>query len=420
MGFFFTLLYTAVSLLSPADLFPSLAPYRIMIWLAALAVLASFPKFFSPRWLKSPHIFLMIGFMISMGLSRLFNGWVGGPVSAVIEFLPSALIFFLLLWNVTSVNHVRILSIVLLLAAVYAVGRGMIGYHMTNIFDPYTEFQPQRVDDAAEAEKLGLMESGGRYGFLRIRSLGVLNDPNDFAQYLLIMLPLLLPFWKKGEWAGNLFKCWLPAGMLLYGMYLTSSRGGLLGLLVLLLFFLASRLTLKRIVLLTPLLAGCVLLATAAGRGISVNEDSAQGRINAWSDGIGMFKSSPLWGVGYGQFTAFHERTAHNSFVLSLSELGLLGTFFWVGLIYVCVRYLRWFRLEHEAGSDAARWAFAVQASLWTTLVTSWFLSRTYSPTLYLILGMAAALSLVETGEEPAAEAGPDPEVLVQIVKIET
>src|SRR5258705_278562 len=68
---------------------------------------------------------------------------------------------------------------------------------------------------------------------------------------------------------------------------------------------------------------------------IDSKEQSAQGRIAAWSEGLQMFKRNPVIGVGYGMFTNSYPLTAHNSFVLSFAETGLIGAYFWVGLLYV-------------------------------------------------------------------------------------
>ncbi len=46
-----------------------------------------------------------------------------------------------------------------------------------------------------------------------------------------------------------------------------------------------------------------------------------------------MFKSAPLFGIGFNGFTDLYEITAHNSFVLCLAELGLLGSTLWLALL---------------------------------------------------------------------------------------
>ena len=87
--------------------------------------------------------------------------------------------------------------------------------------------------------------------------------------------------------------------------------------------------------------------------------------------------------------------TAHNAFVLCFAELGLFGYFFWIGLIVSTVLDLnRTIGSIEESGdhADLLRCAKAIRLSLFAFLATAWFLSRTYTITLYLLLGMAVAL----------------------------
>ncbi len=382
MGFFLTLLYTGLTILSPAELFPELAPFRIMIWIALLAIGASIPNLLDSLWIRRPSGYLMLGFIVAICLSRILNGWVGGVPGALATFLPVCLIFFLLVWNVRTISQIRALTTMLLAIALYSIVRGVISYYAGDVNSPYVVYQPIWID-----ESLGL-----RTGYLRICALGFLNDPNDFAQYLLLLLPLLLPMWRQGHLINNLFLCLFPATLLLYGIYLTNSRGALIGLALMLLFLLKDRLGGKRAALLAPLALAVVFLLNRGGRAISVHEDSAGGRVSAWSDGLGMFEHSPLWGVGFGQFTNYHEITAHNSYVLCMSELGLIGCVAWIGLIAACVLQLQQVQSSEEEG-NAYRWASAFRPSLYTMLATCWFLSRTYSATLYLLLGMSVAVA---------------------------
>ncbi len=390
MAFALTLLYIALTVLSPADLFPALAPYRIMVWLALLAIFASVPAMLRAEWRRFPHFSLLAGVILAICLSHALNGWFGGVPIALAQFLPTAAIFFLVVLNVTRISQLRMLSWTLILIALCSVVQGIVAYHTDNHQSAFVEYQPVWID----------YSRGLRTGFLRIRALGFLNDPNDFAQFLLMVAPLLLPAWSTGRFIRNLFVIILPAAVLLYGFYLTNSRGALLGGALMVTCLVKHRLGAKRSAILTPFIVAGMLMLNQSGRSMSLQDDSALGRVNAWSDGLGMFQSSPLWGIGYGQFTEHHERTAHNSFVLCLAELGLIGSFLWVGLIVACVFYLQSSSKRHESGSPEGRWAIALRSSLYPVLATSWFLSRTYSPPLYLILGMSVAFSSLSAATE--------------------
>jgi O-antigen ligase len=137
-----------------------------------------------------------------------------------------------------------------------------------------------------------------------------------------------------------------------------------------------------------------------------------------------------LFGIGFEGFKgADHGHTAHNSFVVCLAELGLLGYVFWVGLLAFTISglnsMLRAFKSEKanaaangedgESGNvedkaldqentDLDKWARAMRISFAGYISSAFFLSRAYTPSLYLILGMAAVvIYLASEKEEPAA-----------------
>jgi len=186
---------------------------------------------------------------------------------------------------------------------------------------------------------------------------------------------------------------------LCYGVYLTHSRGGTLGLLVVLLCIFARRLGRWRALLLVGILAVTFLAVDiGGGRSFSAQEESAADRLDAWSAGLEMLKSQPLFGVGYRQFEEHHSRTAHNSFVLCFAETGLVGYFLWLSLLGVTLLQLQ--KLKHfpesvPASAGIRRQASILQTALIGFMVAAFFLSRTYIPFLYLLIGLAAALVLI-------------------------
>src|SRR5690606_17766975 len=138
-------------------------------------------------------------------------------------------------------------------------------------------------------------------------------------------LPMALYLGGRGGLMGLRRLFWWSAGaMLLYGIYLTHSRGALLAVIAM-----AGRyVLLRRGVFLAGMLGVVALAALQLVQSrmgdIDVQEESAMGRVEAWYDGMHMFVANPLFGVGTGRFTEYHELTAHNSFVLMLAENGLV------------------------------------------------------------------------------------------------
>jgi len=122
--------------------------------------------------------------------------------------------------------------------------------------------------------------------------------------------------------------------------------------------------------------------------------------VDAWYSGLEMFRDHPALGVGAGNFTEYHELTAHNSFVLVLAETGFIGFVLW--LAFVCYGFLMMLaivRHERAPSGDAAMeaaWTTERQIALTLLLsqcglfVAAFFLSRSYMVVLYLIAALVA------------------------------
>ena len=52
--------------------------------------------------------------------------------------------------------------------------------------------------------------------------------------------------------------------------------------------------------------------------------------MEAWSTGLQLIRTHPLFGVGFGRFAEHNDITAHNTIVVCAAELGVFGLFSWV------------------------------------------------------------------------------------------
>lgn len=138
--------------------------------------------------------------------------------------------------------------------------------------------------------------NGETNGLLRSTGLGILNDPNDLAQFLAALLPLSWLRWKKGAYVGNIFLTILPTVVLLGGIYFTHSRGGTIAVAVVLLFGLKDKLSLIGASILTGLGgAGAIILGITGDvgcrrmtgiawvSGVTLLQRSAVIRCSAWA-----------------------------------------------------------------------------------------------------------------------------------------
>ena len=420
MAFLLLLAYLVLSFVRLGELFPGLARFELMDVATVLAGLAAVGAMLlgrGPRF-RQPQPFILAAFALWAGFS-VFAAirWPGGALAALVSLAPSLAVFLLLYLNLDSYARVRTTCAVLSLLAVVTASQAAYSYHTgwkADLFlstergtfsEDEVEFDPAEDDRGSGAEERVRLGPGW---IARIRSLGFLSDPNDLAQALVSILPLLFAL-RGGRALRNVLLVWLPAAGLLYAIALTRSRGVIPALALLLFLAFRRRLghTLSLVIGVVGGL-GAIVVGFTGGRALSL-DDSAEGRIEAWDSGLQMLKSSPVWGVGHGAFTDHHPLVAHNSFVHCFAETGLVGYFLWLALLVLTLRGLK--RLQEcapatEQGREARRWAQAVHLSLTGFLAGAFFLSRTYGVMLFLLLGLGTAVIDISSQEE-WSEPGP-------------
>jgi O-antigen ligase len=454
MGFALTILYIVVTIISPEQFGREWASYHAVTYLAGITALASLPSMATYSfWKKSVQTYLLVGFIVAIALSQVARGWLGGVIEGWRMFLPSAAVFFFIIVNVTTIRRLKIVTLATVASCLVVSAEALCGYYagyhgemfvlLTNIFSPQDEVIGQLA---------------------RIRGAGFLSDPNDLAQILLIALPLAFVAWRRGHQVVNFFVVLVPVALLLWTTYLTHSRGGLIALAAVALMAARKKLgTAASTALAAVFILGMIALDFTGGRGISA-ADGAD-RLEAWASGLEMFKSAPLFGIGFDGFTELYEITAHNSFVLCLAELGLLGSALWMALLVTTTTglnriigvqkkkqpkrffgLLRLFEmssitstaalalnsapsggliaLKYEYASSALpamvsadvpefethleavhpprvprQWIVAMRLAFVSFMTTAWFLSRSYTITMYLVLGLATATIALQQGD---------------------
>ncbi len=403
MGFFLFLLYLAAFFLRPTELFSGLAGYQVMDVLAVFALAGAALGWLGGRrpLLRAPQLYLVLALVLWASSSVLITlGWLRGALAAFGHLGVSLFLFLLAVLNLDSLNRLRTTVALLVVIAVLLAGQGIAALHFGLLRQHFIFSVPSAIPPESESEDdddLGATvdpeELLGRGP--RIRGLGHLNDPNDLAQSLVSLLPLILAFRRSDDRAANLLRVWVPAAFVLYGMHLTRSRGALVSLLALLFLALSSRLGGLLSFAFGSLAGIGALVLFVFGAGVSELDESSAVRIYAWHAGLQMLKASPIWGVGFGNFSEGHEQVAHNAFVHCVAELGLVGYFLWL-----CVLATTLFdsvvlsgRLDPDDPFDAevSRWLWATRAGLVAFLVAGFFLSSAYSPMLFLLVGLSTA-----------------------------
>jgi O-antigen ligase len=397
LAFVFILAYLVLVLVRPQE-YPQWANAGIpALQIALIAALLSW-LFSRHKRFDAPQYPLLLMFLLATCISVALNGWTGGAFEQFKLFAP-ILVAFVLLANATTTSTrivlvIAVFTLCAALLALHGVGQSTNGVGWTGT---------PLVEDS------------------RIQYIGIFSDPNDLGMLFVLCLPMAICLGSGGALISLRRIFWMSiSGLLLYGIYLTDSRGAMLALIAMIGAYLWLR---RGPVTAAALAMGCLLalqLLPSRLHELDAQESSALGRIEAWYDGFQMFLGSPLYGVGTGRFTEHHPITAHNSLVLVLAENGFLGFVLWFAFIGYCF----WMMLRivrHVSGQEAAaglaewtepsaidpdeedfaelsvqwrndqRIARALLLSLVGYASTAFFLSRAYIILLYLLAALVVA-----------------------------
>jgi hypothetical protein len=258
--------------------------------------------------------------------------------------------------------------------------------------DCYLRGEPEPGADYI-CEHVGLLGTTSVAG--RVRYRGVLQDPNELALALGIGLPLAFAFAARRRTSWRLLAAAGTLCLVALAVYFTQSRGGQLVIATVIAVYALHRWRWKAAIAAAALAPIVLVIALGGGDGGRVDAAaSTEERYEAWATGIQMFRDSPLFGVGHGQFVRHHYLTAHNSYVLALAELGIVGLFLWGAVLYLTVKIplVALIRYHGRAEAQVARvWALALLSALGGMLVGIFFLSFSWHLVFWAYVGLSGA-----------------------------
>jgi hypothetical protein len=239
----------------------------------------------------------------------------------------------------------------------------------------------------------------------RVRYRGDLKDPNEVALTICAGgMALLIGFALRRRGLVGVFGYGSCVLLVFVTVYLTQSRGGLVAAMLVPGVYLIRRYGLG--VAIPCALLGIPVMMLG-GRSGEAADLSTEMRYDAWGAGLDMWHHSPVYGVGARAFTDHHYLTAHNSFVLSLAELGFVGFFLFAAVIYLCIKtlYVGLRELRTVPGSKGAQiWGMALLAGLAGIIFQINTLSFTYHPVLWMYIGLVGGWYLSVRHHVPALE----------------
>lgn len=281
------------------------------------------------------------------------------------------------------------------------------------------------------------------------RAAGLQGDPNYFAVYQVVSLPAVLVLAALERRQPVRLALYAAVGVIVISVASSLSRTGLvaLGIVVLLTLVAPARIFFRRpgakaayVALLVAASAGAVALGSAnlvervqsalepAGPG-----DRGSGRTDLWRAAwTGYTDANPALGLGAGNFKAQSlqllqttpgvdttrnyvaaDREAHNAYIGTLADLGLVGLTLFVLLIVLAGVYLvRAGRRARSRGSPVfMRFSYALAVALAGFAASAFFLSNELGKPLWIVVGLALALDATTRRlPVPAPGAGPDAE----------
>lgn len=384
--FFFMLVYLVLVLIRPQD-YPAVVdnpgpPLQPI----ALILAAGFWALSARKSFEAPQYLLIPAFLLVAMISKVVNGWTGGALFVFFIFAPVLLAYVLL---ANAANTRERMQIVMATFTVCATVLAVHGIEQAELGIGWT----------------GIELSQGT----RIQYVGIFNDPNDLGMLFVMCLPMAFYLSTRGGLMGlrRLF-WWLIIALLLWGCYLTNSRGTLLALVAMLGVYVWRKRGIFTAGLLGAAALGGLMMLPSRLSEMEVSEASAMGRVESWYEGIWMFVHNPIFGIGAGGYSDLHELTAHNSFVLVLAETGFVGFTIWLAIVGYCFRMMmavlkRGDDIIDDVPLDVpdevalADWqrdkalTLTFLMSLTGFFTAAFFLSRSYVVILYLLVALVVA-----------------------------
>ncbi len=366
-------------------LLPFLYGWGILDVIIVMAVLSFLMEMDQGR-LKMPkepmYIYMVIGLWAAALISHIAHTYFAGLLNTIAPVSKISFFTILLLCVLDNPSRLRKVAWLFVLMAVtmavHALLQDRQGFGFGGLQPIYVWGANQEI-------------------YTRSVFFGIFEDPNDLAQMFATSIPFCFALFKRRTMLSFLAGCALT-WLLVEGVFTTHSRGGIVALItvsaVMIVLILPARwLPFMLTVMVIGALVMCPLAATFL-------DDSAHDRVAFWGEANRVFKTTPVFGVGYGMFGEYisGDRAAHNAFVLCYTELGLFGYWFWFGLIVLCVMgawRTRTVLLDHRIAE--ARWlrqfAGLSIAAMMGYCASAYFLSRAFVYPMLFLFGILGSLS---------------------------
>ena len=423
--------FTALLLFRPQDSLPLLEPLHLPEIAALTALIAMVVRRAQRGLPPVPAVAVvapLAAFAATMVLTAPFSIWPSGALSTFTElFLKVVLVFMLLAHSLSSPRLLRRFTWLIVVAMAYIAARGWFDY----------------------ARGMNLLQGERLQGALP----GLMGNPNDLAMNMVTFMPVAAVVAVSRQYSVS--RRLVAAGivvLMLATIVFTKSRGGVVGLTVMLVALIALGGKVRRGF--GAMAVACILAAMPFmpasfwARMQSMFDEqkdkqqftgSSEARRIVMLEGIATFVERPFTGVGAGQFKNYNPderqeawRESHNVVLQVAAELGIGGVILF-GFLVVrgfsgpiqTRRLLRRFEADRGSKGNATgapldpreRDLFTTHAEVLSAALAGWFVcalfaSVAYHWTFYYLLALAVVprdylrARLGEVGVQPRTAAG--------------
>ncbi|PIY19403.1 hypothetical protein COZ13_05555 [Candidatus Desantisbacteria bacterium CG_4_10_14_3_um_filter_40_18] len=251
---------------------------------------------------------------------------------------------------------------------------------------------------------------------------GICSDTNSLAHFLVLFCPMTI---NMLIYPNKLVRLWgwflLP--MQLITIIMTNSRGGAIGLAIVMVWMLLQALIgfkwkLAWLIGLSGILILYVVLGTEVGKKYTQrvetvstyqkDEGSAMKRIYLWQAGLEMIRDHPITGVGMENFILtfpeynpyLRSQSPHNTYVQFGTECGIPGLGLYLLLLFFHFNTLLWIKKRVDKNSVEAHCCLALEAGALGHMVHSIFISKVYFEPIYWLIISGSILKKIVKQEK--------------------
>ena len=372
-------IYLMLILIRPMDWWPPILGWQLVSAASIATTLTGFPILLSRgplAWQRFPQLKAALAFLIGATLSYLPVFWLGGMQLAFQDIGKMVIFFAMILILVRTRHDFQILLWTVLVCIGWLAVHAILQHHRGYGFGG--QLPLWRVRDR---------ETGA--GDWQAVGFGTFEDPNDLCTVLVVAIPLFYVQYKTTPNTIHQVLALVGVGLSSYGAWCTNSRGGVGAVFAMLASYVVSRLKgFRRYFMIAFAITFVTILAPSRFTGNLIPRD----RSMLWGDGLAMFKSQPIFGIGYNDFRTYssEHRVAHNTYIHTLAELGLLGYLPLFLMIYLTLLHLR--RALNQKALISTK-DYLLLAGVFSAVIGYltglYFISRQYQHIFYVILALA-------------------------------